>query len=47
MLGSAEAAQTMLRQLSDFAKSTPFDIVGVRDVAKQLLAMGVDSSNLI
>jgi hypothetical protein len=28
----------MLRKLADFASKTPFEINGVRDTAKQLLA---------
>lgn len=47
MLGSEEKAMTLLQDLSDFAKTTPFTITGVRESAKQLLAMGVVNENLI
>lgn len=40
MLGSAETAQTLLTQISAFAKETPFDLPGVVDASKQLLAYG-------
>lgn len=47
MLGSAEMAGILLKQLSDFAKATPFELVGIRENAKQLLAMGVAQENII
>lgn len=47
MLGSADAAKKMLADLSDFAKKTPFELVGIRETAKQLLAMGVTQENMI
>lgn len=47
MLGSSELAKSTLEDLSDFASKTPFDIVGIRDNAKQLLAMGVNIDNLL
>ncbi len=47
MLGSAEKSQKLLQDLSDFAKVTPFELVGIRENAKQLLAMGVANENLI
>lgn len=47
MLGSAQAAGKMLKDLSDFAKQTPFELVGIRENAKQLLAMGVAQENII
>ncbi|TFB85852.1 hypothetical protein E3O44_12685 [Cryobacterium algoricola] len=40
MLGSADKAQTMLTQISQFAKETPFTLDGVVDASKQLLAYG-------
>lgn len=39
MLGSADKAQKMLSDLSDFAMATPFELTGIRQNAKQLLAM--------
>jgi len=38
MLGSATDAKNLLVDLSNFAKQTPFEIQGIRDTAKQLLA---------
>ncbi|MBD1871937.1 tape measure protein [Nodosilinea sp. FACHB-131] len=40
MLGSAEKAQAVLSELSDFAATTPFDLPGVRAAGQQLLAFG-------
>jgi tape measure domain-containing protein len=47
MLGSAEAGIAMLRELTDFAAKTPFTLPGVEDSARLLLAMGVESENII
>lgn len=47
MLGSAEKAATMLKQLTAFASKTPFEVQGIRDTAKQLLAMGISSEALL
>lgn len=47
MLWSAEKAKLLLRDLTEFAKKTPFEILGIRDTAKQLLAFGIDSEKLI
>lgn len=47
MLGNAEKAQDLLEELSEFAAKTPFTLQGVEDTAKQLLAMGIESENLI
>lgn len=47
MLGSWEQAQIMLQQLSDFAKSTPFELQGVRESATQLLGMGINAQDII
>ena len=41
MLGSAEKANALMNQLVKTAASTPFDLKGVADGAKQLLAYGV------
>lgn len=45
--GSAEAAQTLLAELSDFAARTPFELTGLRDQAKLLLAYGTDVEGII
>lgn len=47
MLGSANKANKLLKELNDLAKSTPFTIPGLRQVAKQLLAMGIEEDKLI
>jgi len=47
MLWSAEEAENLLKNLSDFAKKTPFELVGIRESAKQLLAMGVSANDMI
>jgi len=47
MLWSTEKAQDLLEQLSDFAKSTPFELTGVRETAKQLLAYWVSAEDMI
>lgn len=47
MLWSAEKANDLLNQLNEFAKKTPFEIQGIRENAKQLLAMGVSAEEMI
>lgn len=47
MLWSWEEAQRMLKDLTDFAKKTPFELVGIRQNAKQLLAMWVQADDLL
>ena len=47
MLGDANKAKTLLADLSNFAKKTPFELTGIRDSAKQLLAMGVSAEEMI
>lgn len=47
MLGSAERADNLLRDLSEFAQRTPFELTGIRQNAKQLLAMGVQTKDLL
>jgi len=47
MLWSGEKAKELLSDLSLFASKTPFEIQGIRDSAKQLLAFGVSSNSLI
>lgn len=37
----------MLKDLADFAAKTPFEVTGIRQNAKQLLAMGVEAGQLI
>lgn len=47
MLGSAELANTMLRDLSEFAASTPFELRDIEKNAKQLLAYGIEAQKII
>ena len=47
MLGSADAAQDMVDDLSQFAARTPFQLQGIGASAKQLLAFGVDAADII
>ncbi|MBW4484882.1 MAG: tape measure protein [Tildeniella torsiva UHER 1998/13D] len=46
ILGSAEDAQALLGELSDFAATTPFDLPGVRQAGQQLLAFGFQSDQI-
>lgn len=46
MLGSAEQASTLMDQLVNTAATTPFDLKGVADGAKQLLAYGTEASEV-
>ena len=47
MLGSAEKADTLIRQLIDFAAKTPFQLPQVQENAKQLLAMGIETEKIL
>src|SRR3990167_2752117 len=47
LLGSGEKATAMLRDLENFAKSTPFEFTGLVDASKRLLAMGFASEEII
>ena len=47
MLWGAEAARKMLQDLSDFAANTPFELTGVRETAKQLLAYNIEAHKII
>lgn len=47
MLRSWEKAQTMLNELSDFARKTPFELTWIRQNAQQLLAMWVNANDII
>ena len=40
MLGSAEKGSKLMKEVSDFARKTPFDLPQVVEGSKQLLAMG-------
>lgn len=47
MLGSYQKAKELLGDLSDLAKKTPFELVGIRDTAKQLIAFGIESDRVV
>jgi len=47
MLWSADASKKMLKDLSDFARVTPFELTGIRETAKQMLAMWVSADDMI
>lgn len=47
MLGSADKAGTMLRDISDFARKTPFDLPQVAEGSKRLLAYNIDAEKLL
>lgn len=47
MLGSAEKARTMLGEIAEFAKSTPFELPEVVKGSKQLLAFGIEQEKII
>ena len=46
MLGSAEKADALLQQLTNTAAKTPFDLQGVTNGAKQLLAYGIAAEDV-
>jgi tape measure domain-containing protein len=47
MLGSADNARTLLKQVSDFAASTPFTLPQVAEGSRQLLAYGTAAKDVI
>lgn len=47
MLGSAQAATSMLQQLAEFATATPFELVDVENQAKRLRAYGYSAQEVI
>lgn len=47
MLGSAEKAATLLKEISEFAATTPFQIKEVESAARQLLAYGFAQDQII
>ncbi len=46
-LGSPDAAQSKLKELSDFARRTPFELPQVVDASRQLLAYGFSAESII
>lgn len=47
MLWGAEEANRLLRELSDFAAKTPFEINWIRQTTKQLLAYGIEIEKIL
>jgi tape measure domain-containing protein len=47
MLGSADKAQRLLKELSDFASRTPFQLPTVVEGSKQLLGYGIAADNVM
>lgn len=47
MLGSAEAATEMMGTLADFAAHTPFELSGLQDATRQLLAYGFTADEVV
>lgn len=47
MLGSAEKAQEFIEEMNRFAIETPFDVAGVQDAAKRMLAFGFRQEQII
>jgi len=47
MLGSADKAKNMIAELTEFAKSTPFEMTGLADSAKVLLNFGMESRDVM
>lgn len=47
MLGSTEKADKLLKELADFARTTPFTLTGIEQSTKQLLAYGIASEDVM
>ena len=47
LLGSGQKAQDMFQSLSDFTAKTPFELPGVVDAAKKMLAMGFSAKDVV
>lgn len=47
MLGSGEKAKELIKDLSQFAQETPFELTDVSKGAKSLLAFGISSNKII
>lgn len=47
MLGSAEKATKLLKDLQEFAKKTPFNLVELQEGTKRLLAYGIEGDKVI
>ena len=47
MLGSAEKADAFIKELYDFAAKTPFEIAGITDAARSLMAYGFEAERVL
>lgn len=47
MLGSAEKADKLIKEITEFAATTPFELKGLVNSSKQLLAFGIESDDII
>jgi tape measure domain-containing protein len=47
MLGSAQEADSFIRDLQNFAAKTPFDFPGLQDAASSLLSAGIQADKII
>lgn len=47
MLGSAEQSAAFLKELKEFAASTPFEFPELQDAAKKMMALGFESQTVI
>jgi tape measure domain-containing protein len=47
LTGNQERAAILMQQIKDFARLTPFDLVGVADLAKGFLAMGTAAEDVL
>lgn len=47
LLGSGDAAAAMIGRINEFAKTTPFQKLGIAEAAKKLLGFGVPAENVI
>lgn len=47
LLGNTKDSEKLLKDLANFAKKTPFDLIGLQKSSKQLLAYGFDAQEII
>ena len=47
MTGSARIADAFIREMTNFAKNTPFEIGQIETASKQLLAFGIDIQDVL
>lgn len=47
LLGSGEKAQVLLKEIQDFAKSTPFEFQGIAALSQRLLGANVEAEKII